>query len=146
MKRLTKRNIHGIPYYPECFDKCAGKGPSIKCHCCYFEHEIIIKLAEYEGLEEQGRLIKLPISVENVIDKLFSHNEIVALWCKVEKDVTYHKLVWRGMAWDIPKKFKSCGFVKFFGTIPQNISQADTINIEVLLTEEAEKALEEMGE
>lgn len=146
MKRLTKRNIHGVPYYPECFDKCAGKGPSIKCHCCYFEHEIIIKLAEYEDLEEQGRLIKLPISVENVIDKLFSHNEIVALWCKVEKDVTYHKLVWRGMAWDIPKKFKSCGFVKFFGTIPQNISQADTINIEVLLTEEAEKALEEMGE
>lgn len=146
MKRLTKRNIHGVPYYPECFDKCAGKGPSIKCHCCYFEHEIIIKLAEYEDLEEQGRLIKLPISVENVIDKLFSHNEIVALWCKVEKDVTYHKLVWRGMAWDIPKKFKSCGFVKFFGTIPQNISQADTINIEVLLTEEAEKALAEMGE
>ena len=142
MKRLTKRNIHGVPYYPECFDKCAGKGPSIKCHCCYFEHEIIIKLAEYEDLEEQGRLIKLPISVENVIDKLFSHNEIVALWCKVEKDVTYHKLVWRGMAWDIPKKFKSCGFVKFFGTIPQNISQADTINIEVLLTEESEKALE----
>lgn len=142
MKRLTKRNIHGVPYYPECFDKCAGKGPSIKCHCCYFEHEIIIKLAEYEDLEEQGRLFKLPISVENVIDKLFSHNEIVALWCKVEKDVTYHKLVWRGMAWDIPKKFKSCGFVKFFGTIHQNISQADTINIEVLLTEEAEKALE----
>lgn len=146
MERLTKRNIHGVPYYPECFDKCAGKGPSIKCHCCYFEHEIIIKLAEYEDLEEQERLIKLPISVENVIDKLFSHNEIVALWCKVEKDVTYQKLVWRGMAWDIPKKFKSCGFVKFFGTIPQNISQADTINIEVLLTEEAEKALEEMEE
>lgn len=144
MERLTKRNIHGVPYYPECFDKCAEKGPSIKCHCCYFEHEIIIKLAEYEDLEEQGRLIKLPISVENVIDKLFSHNEIVALWCKVEKDVTYHKLVWRGMAWDIPKKFKSCGFVKFFGTIPQNISQADTINIEVLLTEKAEKALTEM--
>lgn len=116
----------------------------------YWEHRQVAKwlkeLKEYRDLEEQGRLIKLPISVENVIDKLFSHNEIVALWCKVEKDVTYHKLVWRGMAWDIPKKFKSCGFVKFFGTIPQNISQADTINIEVLLTEEAEKALAEMGE
>lgn len=107
---------------------------------------VLNKLGEYEDLEEQGRLIKLPISVENVVDKLFSHNEIVALWYKVEKDVTYHKLVWRGMAWDIPKKFKSCGFVKFFGTIPQNISKADVINIEVLLTEEAEKALAEMGE
>lgn len=69
MKRLTKRNIHGVPYYPECFDKCAGKGPSIKCHCCYFEHEIIIKLAGYEDLEEQGRLIKLPCKVG---DKVYS--------------------------------------------------------------------------
>lgn len=67
MKRLTKRNIHGVPYYPECFDKCAGKGPSIKCHCCYFEHEIIIKLAEYEDLEEQGRLIVLPCKTGDTI-------------------------------------------------------------------------------
>ena len=67
MKRLTKRNIHGVPYYPECFDKCAGKGPSIKCHCCYFEHEIIIKLAEYEDLEEQGLLLKLPCKVGDMV-------------------------------------------------------------------------------
>lgn len=67
MKRLTKRNIHGVPYYPECFDKCAGKGPSIKCHCCYFEHEIIIKLANYEDLEEQGRLIVLPCKIGDTV-------------------------------------------------------------------------------
>ena len=146
MERLTNRNKHGGAYYPYCFKEntCDGIGTSEKCNDCDFNTSVCEKLANYEDLEEQGRLIKLPISVENVIDKLFSHNEIVALWCKVEKDVTYHKLVWRGMAWDIPKKFKSCGFVKFFGTIPQNISQADTINIEVLLTEEAEKALAEM--
>ena len=148
MERLTKRNEHGKAYYPYCFKEntCDGLGTSEQCDMCDFDQNVCEKLAEYEDLEEQGILIKLPISVENVIDKLFSHNEIVALWCKVEKDVTYHKLVWRGMAWDIPKKFKSCGFVKFFGTIPQNISQADTINIEVLLTEEAEKALAEIGE
>lgn len=73
MKRLTKRNIHGVPYYPECFDKCAGKGPSIKCHCCYFEHEIIIKLAEYEDLEEQGRLIVLPCRDGDTVYKICSY-------------------------------------------------------------------------
>ena len=140
MGRLTTREQGLVIKCVGCIDEkyCYSE---IGCDAIY---DALEKLKEYEDLEEQGRLIKLPISVENVIDKLFSHNEIVALWCKVEKDVTYHKIVWRGMAWDIPKKFKSCGFVKFFGTIPQNISQADTINIEVLLTEEAEKALTEM--
>ena len=137
MERLTYKNN-----LDEAYLECGADAIWKKCEGYDVLKNAISKLAEYEDLEEQGRLIKLPISVENVIDKLFSHNEIVALWCKVEKDVTYHKLVWRGMAWDIPKKFKSCGFVKFFGTIPQNISQADTINIEVLLTEESEKALE----
>ena len=146
MKRLTKRNIHGVPYYPECFDKCAGKGPSIKCHCCYFEHEIIIKLAEYEDLEEQGLLLKLPMSIESTVDKLFSHNEIISLWRKVkENGVSCHKRIWYGMAWDIPEKLKNCKFVKIFGTIPESIAHADIINIEVVLSEEAEKALESMG-
>jgi hypothetical protein len=35
------------------------------------------------------------------------------------------------MAWDIPKEYKTCEFVKIFGTIPESITEADTINIEV---------------
>lgn len=96
-----------------------------------------------DGME--GRLIELPISIENAVDKLFSHNELISLWRKTkENGVTCHKRIWYGMAWNIPKELKKCKFVKIFGTIPESIDHADIINIEVLLSAEAEKTLEEM--
>lgn len=103
------------------------------------------KLANYEDLEEQGLLLKLPMSIESTVDKLFSHNEIISLWRKVkENGVSCSKRIWYGMAWDIPEELKKCTFVKIFGTIPESIVHADIINIEVVSSEEAEKALAEM--
>ena len=111
-----------------------------------FSNSILEKeLQEYRQLEEQGLLLKLKqVSVNDVVDKLFSHNEIISLWRKVKDEVSYHKRIWYGMAWDIPEELKNCKFVKIFGTIPESIDHADIINIEVALSEEAEKALEEM--
>ena len=102
--------------------------------------EAMEKLARYEELEEQGLLLKLKqVSVNDVVDKLFSHNEIISLWRKVKDEVSYRKRIWYGMAWDIPEELKNCKFVKIFGTIPESIAHPDIINIEVVLSEEAEE-------
>ena len=127
--------------------------------------EALEKQAEYKALEEQGLLLRLPapldgvesfsidgkdtwfrlpITVNEAVDKLFSHNETISLWKEIKEETSYHELLWTGMAWDIPDELKSCKFVKIFGTIPESIIQADIINIEVVLSEEAEAALEKM--
>ena len=136
MKRLTKRNIHGVPYYPECFDKCAGKGPSIKCHCCYFEHEIIIKLAEYEDLEEQGRLLVLPCKVG---DKLYLLQENNRKHEVVEVEVDRFEYA----KYRVPR-------LEIYFTNASGFETClldGTLNEGVFLTKaKAEKALAEMGE
>lgn len=61
MDRLTKKSDYGMYFYPECFnDECSGIGTNEKCEVCKFNYEICKKLGEYEDLEEQGMLIKLP--------------------------------------------------------------------------------------
>ncbi len=59
MERLTENN-NGDYYYPECFERCGGLGTTEKCEECDFNYAVCKKLGEYEDLEEQGRLIKLP--------------------------------------------------------------------------------------
>lgn len=140
MERLTKRDKDGdaICSIKDCqIETCSWK--------CSQDNKVWDKLAEYEDLEEQGLILKLPMSIESTVDKLFSHNEIISLWRKVkENGVSCRKRIWYGMAWDIPEELKKCTFVKIFGTIPESIVHADIINIEVVLSEEAEKALAEM--
>lgn len=107
------------------------------------------KLAVYEDAEEQKALkeqvnnLSFPCKLEYMIDDIFSHNEIVALWVN-EPGKHLHLRVWRGMAWDIPKALKECEFVNIFGVVPETIDKADTINICIKLSAEAEKALAEM--
>lgn len=60
MERLTKKNDSGGHYYPKCFEKCNGLGASSKCDNCEIMTSVCEKLGDYEDLEEQGRLIKLP--------------------------------------------------------------------------------------
>lgn len=71
-----------------------------------------------------------PLTVGDMVDKWFSHNETVAIWHDI-KGENCHYLLWEGMAWDMPNEFKKLSFIKFFGTIPESIMDADTINIEV---------------
>lgn len=63
MERLTARDEQGFAHYPYCFEKCNGDAVGIKCQTCDFEEKICNKLAEYEDLEEQGLLLKLPCKV-----------------------------------------------------------------------------------
>ena len=60
MERLTERNDIGNYFYPKCFEKCDGLGASSKCDNCELTSSVCEKLGEYEDLEEQGRLVKLP--------------------------------------------------------------------------------------
>lgn len=67
MERLTKRDEHGFAYYPYCFEKCDGDGTGIRCQTCDFEEKICDKLAEYEDLEEQGLLLKVPVPLKSAV-------------------------------------------------------------------------------
>lgn len=74
-----------------------------------------------------------PCKVDNLIDTIISHNEIVAIWeNRRNENGEYRYLLWRGMAHQIPKEYLNRLFDKIFGTVPENISEADTINIAVL--------------
>ena len=67
MERLTDRNADGDYFYPKCFEKCDGLGASRKCDNCEITTSICEKLGKYEDLEEQGRLIKLPFKIGDII-------------------------------------------------------------------------------
>ena len=63
MERLTKKNGYGNYHYPKCLERCGGLNTPEKCYECDFDYAVCKKLGEYEDLEEQGRLIKLPCKV-----------------------------------------------------------------------------------
>lgn len=67
MERLTDKNDVGSYYYPKCFEKCGGLGASGKCNNCEIMTSVCQKLGDYEDLEEQGRLIKLPCKVGDIV-------------------------------------------------------------------------------
>ena len=68
MERLTKRNEADTAYYyPKCFEKCDGLGASEKCNNCVLVYDVCEKLGDYEDLEEQGLLFKLPCKVGDTV-------------------------------------------------------------------------------
>lgn len=64
MERLTNRNYgeNSCAVYTSYCDACHNSD----CHCGLVE-DMIEKLADYEDLEEQGRLIKLPCKVGDTV-------------------------------------------------------------------------------
>lgn len=136
MERLTYRDNNGIANL---------KMTNLKDPCEYC-HNAIQKLAHYEDLEEQGRLIELPCKLKNTIDVIFSHNEIVTLMCDGvdENGVRCCLHFWHGMAWNIPKEYLELPFVKIHGVVSD---KSDTLYVEVdakFTSEEAEAKLKEM--
>ena len=106
------------------------KCDSTDCNTCKYWNTNdcgAVRMADH--LIANGVIIS-PLTVGDMIDKWFSHNETVAIWHD-KKGENCHYLLWEGMGWDIPNEFKELSFIKFFGTIPESIMDADTINIEV---------------
>lgn len=69
------------------------------------------------------------MKIEDAVDVIFSHNEVVAIWRKDgdRRDICE----WTGMAWRLPYWYRSVENWKIFGVIPDSICDADRINIRV---------------
>ena len=70
MERLTKITEIGNAYFLKCFEEpCCGMGKCIDNNC-NLVNEVCKKLAEYETLEEQGLLVRLPVKIGDDIYKI----------------------------------------------------------------------------
>lgn len=63
MERLTERFMHGLGV-KDCYDSCSVCDVAV---CCGLLEDILEKLAHYEDLEKQGRLIELPCAVGDMV-------------------------------------------------------------------------------
>lgn len=67
MERLTKISEIGNAYYPKCFEKpCCGMGEYLDDNCSLML-DACKKLGEYEQLEDQGLLVRLPCKVGDIV-------------------------------------------------------------------------------
>lgn len=74
------------------------------------------------------KIRKKNMKLKKAIDRIFSHNNIIAIW-KAGED--YDKLVWRGEAWKLPNMYYGCRYWVIFGTVPESLWEADAINIKI---------------
>ena len=137
MERLTKISEAGNAYYPKCFEEpCCGMGECIDDNCSLML-DACKKLAEYEQLEEQGLLVRLPVAtgtnvyaVGSFINCIYDyeHCEATQKWkCEEHVQCEYEK-----------KKYY-VKEIKFTSIMKNSIGKS------IFLTrEEAEKKLEEM--
>lgn len=73
-------------------------------------------------------VLQIPCTVQSLVDVLFSHNELIALWVE-EPDGLHSKRIWKGEAWKLSEPHSQYDFVRIFGLIPDSITTADYINI-----------------
>lgn len=142
MKRLTERykdSIANIVLIRECGDKlCEDICDDIECDCIKCELEKALeKLADYEDLEEQGLLVRLPVSIgtkvymiASMFDCIYDYDNCKATqkW-KCEEDIQC----------EYERKSYYVKEIEFTSIMKNSIGKS------IFLTrEEAEKRLEEM--
>lgn len=102
-------------------------GKTIECES---ELEAINETEEFVMSIVTGKCNSEMRTVGDMIDKVFSHNEIIALWeeRKSEKGSPKYR-IYKGMAHALPKEHKDRIFVRVFGTLVENVTESDVINI-----------------
>ncbi len=139
MERLTKISETGNAYYPKCFEEpCCGMGECLDDKCSLML-DVCKKLAEYETLEEQGLLVKLPVN-KNAEIYLISSRWTVCSECGSRFDE--YDCIGCEYECDSKKEYYVCP--TYLSSI--NVSTyANRFGKTVFLTrEEAEKKLEEV--
>ena len=74
----------------------------------------------------------LSLTVGDLINIIFSHNEIISLNIPKydENGLMYSQQIWRGHAHKLPNEYKNYSFLRIFGCIAENITKSDTLYIE----------------
>ncbi len=105
--------------------------------------EMLLNFQQYVDWQPAADVEPVVRDVSGLIDVIFSHNSIIALYEEhPEEEGRPMYEVWRGMAHELPKQYKQRKFVRIFGSIPQSIVCADTINI---LVERGSHMMERSG-
>lgn len=135
MERLTERykdSIANIVLIRECGDKlCEDICDDIECDCSKCELEKALeKLADYEDLEEQGLLVRLPCKVGDIMFRINkgAKNPVIELTV-TQIDITTR-------SYNLEVIDRECGELMCF--------KSDIGRTIFLTREEAEKKLEEM--
>ena len=89
MERLTDKNAVGNYFYPKCFEKCDGFGASSKCDNCEIMTSVCEKLGEFEDLEEQGLLLRLPCKIGDTIYEVSYENREFVIKEHIVKEFIY---------------------------------------------------------
>ena len=135
--RLTYRGNNGKGYVraKQYYDGVYTHLEIVADRLCAYEDAIpfadLPRAAELHKADLEGRCVVTPCKVVDAIDNLFSHNEIIALWNDKPSDRDHSYLLWRGEAWRLPEKYKDQRILKIKGIIAENISESDTINLQV---------------
>ena len=130
MERLTKITEIGNAYFPKCFEEpCCGMGKCIDNNC-NLVNEVCKKLAEYEQLEEQGLLARLPCKVGDIMFRINkgAKNPVIELTV-TQIDITTR-------SYNLEVIDRECGELMCF--------KSDIGRTIFLTREEAAKKLEEM--
>lgn len=139
MERLTKISEIGNAYYPKCFEEpCCGMGECLDGNCSLML-DACKKLAEYEQLEEQGLLVRLPAD-KNAEIYLISSRWTICSKCGSRFD----EYNCNGCEYECDSKKEYYVCPTYLSSINVN-TYVDRFGKTVFLTrEEAEKKLEEM--
>lgn len=90
MERLTKKSYYGMHYFSDCFnDECYGFGINEKCEVCGVNRKICEKLGEYEDLEEQGLMLRLPCKIGDTIYEVSYENREFVIKEHIVKEFIY---------------------------------------------------------
>lgn len=134
MTRLTKISEIGNAYYPKCFEEpCCGMGECLDDRCSLML-DACKKLAEYEQLEEQGLLVRLPCKVGVEVFVILPRDSHYTK-CQIKKIEIRPTIFGKICYFAEPVAKRGCCFRCFDNEFGKLI---------FLTSEEAEKKLEEM--
>ena len=79
------------------------------------------------------------LKVKDLIDTVFSHNNLINLW---ERDFTephYSNLIWKGHVHEMPEQYQNYKFLEIKGMCAESTYVSDYLNVECISEENYKK-------